>query len=105
MLADRPSLGTMIRSRRLGWGHVPAHGCFLRASDAGAPDRFRIELCPPDAIPARGTKGGTHYRAWWEGDGGDALLALLPWLRNVRRVKKYISVIVDESGAIVRAET
>lgn len=90
----------MIRATRLGWGHAKAHGCFVRMSDAG-PHTFRIELCPTDAVPKDHTPGGSH-RVWWE--NGQAVLEMIPWLKWVRAIKRYICVIVDEHGAIVRSE-
>lgn len=95
-----PTLGPRIRAARLGWGYTPKHGCFVRISDV-AHDRFRIELCPVNAVPAKKCAGG--YRVWWEND--PAILDMIPWLRGVRRIKRYVCVVVDEHGTILRSET
>jgi hypothetical protein len=30
---------------------------------------------------------------------------MIPWLRNVRRIKRYVCVVVDEHGTILRSES
>lgn len=90
--------GPMIRATRLGWGYSRQHGCFVRMSDV-PPNEFRIELCPPNGVPGIKTPGRSH-RVWWE--GGQDILAMLPWLKQVRSIKRYVCVIVDMDGAIVR---
>jgi hypothetical protein len=96
----QPTLGPRIRAARLGYGYAPRHGCFARISDADG-GNFRIELCPVNAVPSKKSRGG--YRVWWENDPG--VLDMIPWLRNVRRIKRYVCVVVDEHGTILRSET
>lgn len=98
MKGDTPSFGTIIRARRLGWWHAPRHGCFIRMSDAEEMNSF-IELCPPNSIP--GKSPNKWYRQWW--DGGDGVLSLIPWLKGVRAIKKYVCVVVDTNGTIIRS--
>ncbi len=93
-----PSLGTMIRARRLGWGQSKKHGAFIRMSDAG-PGRSLIELCPVNAIPGKKTPHREHC-CWWDDPG---ILDMIPWLRPVRRIKRYIAVVLDDHGAIVES--
>lgn len=94
-----PSFGTMIKSRRLGWGKSERHGCFIRMSDGpdlpGGVRSSIIELCPLNAIPSK--KIGYH-RCWWEQEG---ILDMIPWLRGVTRIKKYIRVTVNDEGVIL----
>lgn len=93
-----PRIGQMIRAYRLGWGYSKPHGAFVRISDER--DGFRVELCPVHALPLKKLKG--NHRCWWE----DAdVLAMIPWLQWVRRVKRYVCVIMDEQGAILRSES
>lgn len=92
-----PSFGTMIRAARLGWGLAREHGCFIRMSDAGE-SRSQIELCPLNEVPSKKSLGG-HHRVWWESPD---ILKKIPWLIRIRKVHKYIVVIVDDEGAIVR---
>lgn len=100
MAAGSPSLGMLIRSRRLGWGLSQRHGCFVRMSDADGANT-RIELCPVNAVPSCKVKSGFH-RCWWEGED---VLSLIPWLRPVRAVHRYVCVVVDDRGTILRSET
>lgn len=94
-----PTLGPRIRAARLGFGYAPRHGCFCRISDVTT-DTFRIELCPVNAVPSKKAKGG--YRCWWENDPG--ILDMIPWLKGVVRIKRYVCVVVDEDGKILRSE-
>lgn len=96
-----PTLGPRIRAARLGWGYAPRHGCFARISDV-AGGNFRIELCPVRAVPSTKAKPFGNYRVWWEND--PAILDMIPWLRGVRRIKRYVCVVVDEDGTILRSE-
>ena len=93
-----PALGPMIRAKRLGWGLSRRHGAFVRMSDAEGMNS-RIELCPLDAVPSKKLKG--DHRCWWEDEG---ILGLLPWLKYVTRIKRYVCVVVDERGTILRSE-
>lgn len=98
-VADTPSFGTNIRAYRLGWGYAKAHGCFIRMSDADG-ENSRIELCPISDVPVNKTPGHSH-RCWWD---SPSILTMIPWLRMVRRIKRYVCVIVDTHGAIIRTE-
>lgn len=92
----KPSFGTMIRARRLGWGLSNRHGGFIRMSDADGSNSL-IEFCPIHEVPSK--KRGYH-RCWWE--GGDGILDMIPWLRFVRCIKRYFGVLVDDNGMILR---
>jgi hypothetical protein len=94
-----PHLGPRIRAARLGWGYSAKHGAFIRISDAG--EHHRIELCPPDGVPSRKSPDHGNYRVWWE---GESPLGLIPWLKPVRRIKRYVCVVVDDHGTILRSE-
>lgn len=94
-----PSFGTHIRAARLGWGYAPQHGAFIRMSDADGANS-RIELCPLNAVPSKKVAGGFH-RVWWESPG---ILDLIPWLKGVRRIKRYMCVVVDTHGTILKSE-
>lgn len=100
MSTPTPSFGTRIRAARLGWGHAPRHGCFIRMVDVGE-GRNRIELCPTNGVPVKKSKGGL-YRCWWE---TPEVLDLIPWLSPIRAIRRYVSVIVDNEGSVVEAET
>ena len=93
------TLGPRIRAARLGWGYAPQHGCFIRMSDAEGTST-RVELCPVNGVPSSKVKGGFH-RVWWD---GPEMLDMIPWLRGVRRVKRYVCVVIDEHGTIIRSE-
>jgi hypothetical protein len=56
-----------------------------------------VELAPLDAVPSGKSPGGYHRR-WWDEPG---ILDELPWLRHVKRVKKYVRLVVDDHGNIV----
>lgn len=56
-----------------------------------------IELCPIHAIPTTKKKG--EHRCWWD---TPEMLDLLPWLRMVRKIHRYIVVTVGDDGSIVR---
>ena len=101
MTAPTPTFGPRIRAARLGWGYCARHGCFVRMSDADGLNT-RGELCPVRGVPSKKVAGGLH-RMWWE--GGPDVLDLIPWLCGVRVVKRYICVVIDENGNIVRSET
>lgn len=90
----------MIRAARLGWGHSPKHGCFVRMSDAEGKNS-RIELCPSRSVPSK-KSANRYHRCWWEGDSD--VLEMIPWLKGVRAIKKYVCVVVDDEGQIVRSE-
>jgi hypothetical protein len=92
---NTPSLGTMIRARRLGWGLSNRHGAFIRMSNDGG-EQSMIELCPINAIPS---KKIDYHRCWWD---TPEILQMVPWLAMIRKVKKYIAVTVNEHGQIVR---
>jgi hypothetical protein len=89
----------MIRAARLGWHHSPRHGCFIRMADADGMNT-RVELCPVNAVPSTKTKF-RDYRCWWEGPD---VLGMIPWLKGVMRIKRYVCVVIDEHGAIIRSE-
>lgn len=91
-----PSLGTMIRSHRLGWGLIRGVG-FMRVCVCPRTG-IHIELCPLNAVPAAGKTATGLHTVWWENK--DALDAFPDWLKRIRRVNKYIHVIVDEDGNI-----
>ena len=91
-----PSFGTMLRARRLGWEYSKQHGFFIRMSTIG--DLSYIELAPENEIPKNKTPGGWH-RCWWD---DPSILDLIPWLRFVKKVKKYIEIEVDDHGNPVR---
>ena len=91
-----PSFGTMIRATRLGWGLSRQHGCFIRMTDLDR-QRSLIELCPVHDVPIKKTEGRYH-RVWWD---EPSILDLIPWLRGVKEIKRYIRVIVDDEGRIV----
>lgn len=95
----RPSLGIMIRARRLGWGLSKRHGCFLRMSNNGG-ERSVIELCPINAVPQKKLK--TDHRCWWE---TPEILDMLPWLKYVTAIKNYVVVAVGEHGEITEELT
>ena len=97
-MSEAPSLGTMIRSRRLGWGLSCKHGCFVRMSDGPDLPTGRtsvIELCPLNSVPSK--KIGYH-RVWWDTPG---ILDMIPWLRGVTKIKQYVAVTVDDDGNIL----
>jgi hypothetical protein len=99
MTAESPSLGTMIRSRRLGWGLSRKHGAFIRMSDGPDTPSGRttvIELCPVNAVPSKKCPSGFH-RVWWETPD---ILEMIPWLRGVTRIKRYVSVVINDEGEI-----
>ena len=96
---DPPSLGSTIRAARLGYKWSARHGAFIRMSTPAA-DRSLIELAPRDAIPSKKAKGDVgDHRVWWE---TPEILDMIPWLRGIRRIKKYVAVLIDD-GNIVRS--
>lgn len=93
-----PSFGSNIRAGRLGFKWSAKHGAFIRMSTPAA-DRSLIELAPYNAVPSKKCKGEVGYfRVWWE---TPEILDMLPWLRGVTRVKKYIAVMIDDDGNIL----
>jgi hypothetical protein len=101
-MIDRPSVGSNIRAARLGFKWSERHGAFIRMSTPSK-DRTLIELAPRDGVPTRKCKGEVgDFRVLWE---TPQILDMLPWLRGIRRVKKFISVNVDDNGNILEAGT
>ena len=94
------SFGTNIRAARLGYHWSERHGAFIRMATAGP--RTFIELAPASGVPNKSAAKIKDYRCWWE--QGD-ILSMIPWLRNVRWVKRYIAVEVDDNGNIVETLT
>lgn len=92
--------GANIRACRLGFHWSERHGAFIRMSTAG--ERNIVELTPADAVPMKGVKSRDRYRVWWD---DPAILDALPWLRNVRRIKRYVAVEVNDDGEIVNRLT
>lgn len=92
-----PSFGSNIRAGRLGFKWSARHGAFIRMSTPSK-DRTLIELAPHNAVPSKKCKGEVgDFRVWWE---MPQILDMIPWLRNIRRVKKFIAVFVDDNGNI-----
>lgn len=61
-------------------------------------DKTLIELAPHNAVPSKKCKGEVgDFRVWWETLG---ILDMIPWLRGVTRIKKFIAVFVDDDGNI-----
>lgn len=94
------SFGSNIRAARLGYHWSERHGAFIRMATAGP--RTFIELAPANSVPNKSATKIKDHRCWWE--QGD-VLSMIPWLRNVRRIKRYIAVEVDDNGNIVRELT
>lgn len=88
------TIGPTIRATRLGFCWSDQHGSFIRFSTIGS--RNFIELAPSDDIPKKPhTK---EYRCWWETDG---FLNHVPWLKNIRYVKRYLLIELDDHGNII----
>jgi len=85
----------MIRAARLGWGLSRKHGAFIRLCDLEN-DRIVVELHPTNSIPKYKTDTGYH-RVWWE---NPEILELIPFLKGVTRIKKFIRVTVNDVGEI-----
>ena len=96
MTMDKPGFGTVLRSHRLGWYYSPRHGCNIRMSTAGKLNV--IELCPTNEVPRHKTETG-NFRCWWD---DTQILDMLPWLQPVRKIKKYVRVLVGDNGEIVQ---
>lgn len=92
--------GTNIRAARLGFHWSEQHGAFIRMATAG--ERTFIELAPASGVPNKSAARLKDHRCWWEEVG---ILDLIPWLRNVRRIKRYVAVEVDDNGNIVEELT
>lgn len=87
----------MIRAIRLGWGLSRQHGCFIRMTDSKEMNSI-IELCPIDAISKK--TFDKYYRRWWD---SPEILQMIPWLKGITSIKKYICVEVDVQGKILRS--
>lgn len=87
--------GMNLRAYRLGWGLSRRHGCYIRMTDCGI--NTRVELCPIDDVPNK--MGGKTHRCWWD---DPSILDMLPWLKPVKKIKQYVSLIINDSGEIVR---
>lgn len=99
-----PSFGATLRGFRLGWRFSPQHGAFIRMTDSND-GRNYIELAPITGIPSKSAIPGMkihHHRAWWD---DPPILELLPWLRPISKVLKYIAVECNDEGRIIRAFT
>lgn len=90
--------GANIRAARLGYHWSERHGAFIRMTTAGR--RTFIELASVGGVPIKSATKIKDHRCWWE--QGD-ILGMIPWLANVRRIKRYIAVEVDDAGNIVRS--
>lgn len=91
------TLGTRIRSLRLGYHWSARHGAWIRI--AGGGDKpIRVDVAPEDKIPAvRGDR--EPHRVWWD---DTTIIDGITLLKHVRRVNKPFSFIIDDSGDLVR---
>lgn len=94
------TLGQKIRAGRLRWYAAPRHGCMVRVEDLPG-NRWRIELSPIDKlVPSKGSSG--LYR---ELHGhADGMLDITE-LGQVRMVKRYFAVTVNDAGIIIHQDT
>lgn len=60
-MSTGPTLGSIIRGARLGYGWLPSVG-FVRVID-GPGERFTIDVRPADALPR--SPDGEYHRVWW----------------------------------------
>ncbi len=61
------------------------------------------ELAPLGLLRAISAHGEEHY-IWWEHDHGRGVIAESPFLRSLRRVKRFFTVVLGEDGMPVRKE-
>lgn len=94
MRVDTPNLGPQIRAARTGFRWSARHGSFIRITTSGR--RNFIELCPANELPSSCKK--QQYRCWWEEPG---LIDMIPWLRQVRKIKRYVQYEIDDNGTII----
>jgi len=95
-ITDEPGFGSRLRAYRLGWRWSNRHGANIRMTTAG--NLNIVELCPANEVPRHKSETG-NFRCWW--DQSD-ILDMLPWLQPIRKIKKYVRVLVNEEGEIVQ---
>lgn len=94
------TFGSNIKAARLGYHWSERHGAFIRMVTVGS--RMFVELAPASGVPNKSETKSKDYRCWRD---DDSILDRIPWLRNVRRIKRYVAVEVDERGNIVKELT
>ena len=94
--------GEAIRAARLGWHKLPLDGQegYLRITDTA--QGWCCELHPLGLVHGDARSSGNEYRVWWENGHGRTLIESSAYLRAIRRVKGYFSVVLDEDGMPVQ---
>lgn len=95
--------GEAIRAARLGWHKLPLdrQEGYLRITDTV--QGWCCELHPLGLVSADARSSGEEYCLWWERGYGRELVESSPYLRSIRQVKRYFSVVLDEDGMPVQA--
>lgn len=89
--------GTLLRATRLCWEHVPQRCMFMRTSDDG-PDCFLVELIPDTRTDL--LKPGPSGRKYRIVEDAEAVIALSPVLRAIKRLKKPLQLKLDDNGEL-----
>ncbi len=95
------NFGEVLRAARLRWGRLPdpAEGWMRLTPVAGG---TLCELRPLGPVPNERATGHEHFIWWQLPDGGRGLIESSPYLRGVRTVTEYTSVVLDAEGEAVR---
>lgn len=89
--------GKHLRAYRLGYRVAERFDCFVKISEVG--ENFLLIFCPTNQlVPSKSTK---LHICWWEGERGEKVFDFVPALKNVKRFKKLVSFVVNQSGEIV----
>jgi len=90
------SFGATLRAYRLGYRISEKRGAFVRLADNPDGKTVNVTLVPRDRQVPRERGMSKEHRCWWESPiGGEALLDMIPAIRNVKKVKRTISFDVD----------
>lgn len=100
----RETLGSALRSARLGFRWSGLLRCYMRVS--GEPGRWLVELAAPKALPTRET--ASWHKCWWEAADIEPMLAEAVTrqagngARAVPKADRLLKVTVDDGGRVLQ---
>lgn len=91
---NHTSFGTHIKLARHGYAYSNHMHGYMRLSDV--PQGFLIELLPVNPKHEWLSKNEFPHRIWWDDEEG--IINLSPRLKQIKKVKKVMSFILNENG-------
>lgn len=94
-----PAFGQVIRAARQRFYLLPNRAGLMRLSDH--PQGLLCELLPWPYLVRNERIGDVEYYLWHEKDHGVNAIAQSPFLRQLKRVKQPITVVLGDDGNVV----